>query len=60
MSLKYEPSSEPLHLSEPSIPAPRSSPIRTSIRNKNYFTEMYSGSEAGSYLSLIDLCITQL
>jgi len=26
----------------------------------NYFTEMCSGSEAGSYLRLIDLCITQL
>ena len=25
----------------------------------NYFTEMCSGSEAGSYLRLIDLCITQ-
>ena len=25
-----------------------------------YFTEMCSGSEAGSYLRLIDLCITQL
>jgi len=26
----------------------------------NYFTEMYSGSEAGSYLRLIDFCITKL
>ena len=25
-----------------------------------HFTEMCSGSEAGSYLRLIDLCITQL
>ena len=25
-----------------------------------YFTEMCSGSEAGSYLRLIDFCITQL
>ena len=25
----------------------------------NYFTEMCSGSEAGSYLRLIDSCITQ-
>ena len=25
----------------------------------NYFTEMCSGSEAGSYLRLIDFCITQ-
>ena len=27
---------------------------------KNYFTEMCSGSEAGSFLRLIDFCITQL
>jgi len=26
----------------------------------NYFTEMCSGSEAGSYARLIDFCITQL
>ena len=26
----------------------------------NYFTEMCSGSETGSYLRLIDMCITQL
>jgi len=26
----------------------------------NYFAEMCSGSEAGSYLRLIDLCITRL
>jgi len=26
----------------------------------NYFTEMCSGSEAGSYLRRIDCCITQL
>ena len=26
----------------------------------NYFTEMCSGSEAGSYLRLIDFCIAQL
>jgi len=26
----------------------------------NYFTEICSGSEAGSYLRLIDFCITQL
>jgi len=26
----------------------------------NYLAEMCSGSEAGSYLRLIDLCITQL
>jgi len=26
----------------------------------NYFTEVCSGSEAGSYLRLIDLCITRL
>jgi len=27
---------------------------------KNYFTEMCSGFEEGSYLRLIDFCITQL
>ena len=26
----------------------------------NYYTEMCSGSEEGSYLRLIDFCITQL
>jgi len=26
----------------------------------NYFAEMRSGSEEGSYLGLIDLCMTQL
>jgi len=26
----------------------------------NYFAEMWSGSEEGSYLRLIDFCITQL
>jgi len=30
------------------------------IRKNNYFTEMCSGSEAGSYLRRIDSCITQL
>ena len=36
-------------------------PDRYSSQFKNnYFTEMCSGSEAGSYLRLIDLCITQL
>jgi len=30
------------------------------VLKNNYFTEMCSGSEAGSYLRLIDLCITQL
>jgi len=28
-------------------------------QREGYFTEMCSGSEAGSYLRLIDLCITQ-
>ena len=27
---------------------------------RSHFTEMCSGSEAGSYLKLIDACITQL
>ena len=30
------------------------------IASLNYFTEMCSGSEAGSYVRFIDLCITQL
>ena len=35
--------------------------LRYSSQFENkYFTEMCSGSEAGSYLRLIDLCITQL
>ena len=42
----------------------RSTPLRTkdgSAQFKhNYFAEMCSGSEEGSYLRLIDLCITQL
>ena len=33
---------------------------RCSQSKNNYFTEMCSGSEEGSYLRLIDLCITQL
>ena len=30
------------------------------VARVNYFTEMCSGSEEGSYLRLIDFCITQL
>ena len=33
--------------------------VRGQFEN-NYFTEVCSGSEEGSYLRLIDLCITQL
>ena len=33
-------------------------PVTGSLEN-NYFTEMCSGFEEGSYLRLIDLCITQ-
>jgi len=33
---------------------------RLRTRTVDYFTEMCSGSEAGSYLRLIDVCITQL
>ena len=32
----------------------------TPLPKNNYFAEMCSGSEEGSYLRLIDLCITQL
>ena len=34
--------------------------VKSSQFKNNYFTEMCSGSEAGSYLMLIDSCITQL
>jgi len=30
------------------------------VIGNNYFTEMCSGSEEGSYLRLTDVCITQL
>jgi len=42
--------------------AARASPAdrySSQVKN-NYFTEMSSGSEAGSYLRLIDFCVTQL
>ena len=32
----------------------------TNLQGGNYFKEMCSGPEAGSYLRLIDFCITQL
>jgi len=34
--------------------------LRVAQFKNNCFTEMCSGSEAGSYLRLIDFCITQL
>ena len=34
--------------------------ISLTCHQNNYFTEMCSGSEEGSYLRLIDFCITQL
>jgi len=34
-------------------------PLYSSQSKINHFTEMCSGSEAGSYLRLIDFCITQ-
>jgi len=40
----------------PHLPADRYS---SQFKN-NYFAEMCSGSEEGSYLRLIDFCITQL
>ena len=33
---------------------------KSSVNDNNYFTDMCSGSEAGSYLRRIDFCITQL
>jgi len=35
-------------------------PLNDNMLGHNYFTEMCSGSEEGSYLRLIDFCITQL
>ena len=43
----------PAALAVPSVIA--SSPVRSSQFENNYFTEMCSGSKAGSYLRLIDL-----
>ena len=79
ISLKYEPSSEPLHISakylrtcfrvrvlgsgfqvsgsEFRVP---NCGFQVSWFNSNYFTEISSGSEEGSYLRLIDFFITQL
>ena len=34
--------------------------LKPSQSKNNYFAEVCSGSETGSYLRLIDLCITQL
>jgi len=67
MSLKYEPASEPLHISvnggdigdDDFVEARQHLPNRIFSMN-NHFTEICSGSEAGSYLRLIDSCITQL
>jgi len=46
---------------EPSAPHTPRRPDRYSSQSKNnYFAEMWISSEEGSYLRLIDLCITQL
>ena len=34
--------------------------LRAKVDKNNFFIEMCNGSEAGSYLRLIDFCITQL
>ena len=34
--------------------------VRITLKGYNYFTEMCSSFEAGSYLRLMDVCITQL
>ena len=34
-------------------------PAKSQPFENNYFTEMCSGTEGGSYLRLIDVCITQ-
>ena len=49
-------------LSRPSPECPGSIVARGGLSSQfknNYFTEMCSGSEAGSYLRLIEFCITQ-
>ena len=38
----------------------RDVPVTELVQNQIQFTEMCSGSEAGSYLRLLDSCITQL
>ena len=43
----------------PTFPSTACPDVTPQFEN-NYFTEMCSGSEAGSYLRLIDFCITQL
>ena len=65
MSLKYEPASELPHIYVkphilPSSGALCASPRTSPAFKNNYFTEMCSGSEAGSYLRRVDSCITQL
>ena len=54
MSLRYEPASEPLHISVKYKMVQRNTRGISSTRSNNYFTEMWSGSEAGSYSRLID------
>jgi len=41
------------------VQAPHAATPRSQFQD-NYFSEMRGGSEEGSYLRLIDLCITQL
>ena len=50
-----------VHCERPCVVRPGLGTDRYSSQfENNYFTEMCSGSEAGSYLRLIDCCITQL
>ena len=56
---------EALHVKENALTAliPLAAVAKVRIPSQcknNYFTEMCSGSEEGSYLRLIDVCITQL
>ena len=48
------------YASDGSASPPRPSRRPAPSKHNNHFTEMCSGSEAGSYLRIIDLCITQL
>ena len=54
MSLKYEPSSEQ------EMNGDNQWQIESGEKVDAHFTEMCCGTEAGSYLRLIDSCITQL
>ena len=49
----------PLCATAGDLAGPHTMSSRKQVEN-NYFTEMCSGSEEGSYSRLIDVCVTQL